>query len=388
MPLIRPTLLPGLARCWRGPAALQLGADPARAVVVDLPDARGARLLDLLDGSRSARAVLSRAPDLGLSPDEAQTLIDTLHAAGLVVPAQSLQPPAMRLAGEAAALACQPGIRSSASESPARSTASGVPSPARVLRQRAAARVLLTGRSRLGVPLALALAEAGLGHVHPDLIGPVLADDLPGSPLRRADVGQSRAAAATSALREVAPEVDTDPVRRGSATLAVQLDHDEPEALLAAGYLRRRQPHLAVSLRDGVAAVGPLVPAAGAPCLNCLDLHRRERDPGWTGFLPAAEPCAVVTVLATITFTAAQVLTFVDGGRPETLGATVEISAPGRFRRRTWTPHPACGCGRPRRRPPPDNRTTPRGGTSRAVPPIRSGKTPPIRSGMTNRIPQ
>ena len=61
----------------------------------------------------------------------------------------------------------------------------------------------------------------------------------------------------------------------------IQVGADRPASLLAAGYAQRRQAHLLLSLRDGVPVVGPLVRATGTPCLNCLDLHRRDRDPGW-----------------------------------------------------------------------------------------------------------
>lgn len=348
MPLSRPLLLPGLPRSWRGPHTLQLGSGPARSVLLDLPDRRAAEVLDLLDGSRPESAVLSRCTALGIPIADARALLDTLHAAGLLFPAPRLLPPSLpaasrrRLAGEATALALR-----------------GAPSPARLLRRRAAARVLVSGSGRLGAPLAVTLAEAGVGHVYPDLSGTVTAAELPGGPLREADIGAPRAAAVTSALLRAAPAVEIRAVRRGTATLVVHAGHDQPAALLAAGHLSRRQPHLAIAVHDGVAVVGPFVPATGAPCLNCVDLHRRDRDPEWPGHpagapATAAEPCAVATLLAATSYAAAEILTFVDGGAPETLGAAVEITAPGRFRRRTWPPHPACGCGprRPSRRPP------------------------------------
>ena len=52
------------------------------------------------------------------------------------------------------------------------------------------------------------------------------------------------------------------------------------------------------------------------------------------------------TALAGAAYAAAEVLTHVDadGGSPTTLGATVEISAPGQPVRRQWGPHPSCGC--------------------------------------------
>jgi bacteriocin biosynthesis cyclodehydratase domain-containing protein len=154
-----------------------------------------------------------------------------------------------------------------------------------------------------------------------------------------------------------APETETHSVRRGGASLIVQLGFEQPVALLAASHVARRQAHLAVTIRDGSVLVGPLVRPTGKPCLNCVELHRRDRDAGWPtpGVTPgnAVEPCTVATLLAATAFAAGEVLEFLDGGTPQTFGAAVEISGPGRFRRRTWPPHPGCTCaGRPCRSAP------------------------------------
>jgi hypothetical protein len=352
-PLLRPILLPGLPRIWRGPHTLQLGLDPARAVLVDLPDPRTARVLDLLDGTRPERVVLARAAQLGIPADETRTLLDTLHAAGFVVGAHTLLPAALpddarrRLSGEAAALA----LRTAGRATPRQR---GAGSPAQILRRRAAARVVVAGRGRLAAPIAVALAQAGVGHIHADLDGHVTPAELPGGPLTAAETDRPRADAVALAVQRAAPGTETRPVRRGAASLLVQLGYDQPVALLAAGHAGRRQAHLAVSIREGTAVVGPLVPPTGAPCLNCLDLHRTERDADWPQLAAqigtqAPEPCSVVNLIAAAAYATAEALAFLDGGTPQTLGAAVEVCAPGRFRRRTWTPHPACGCARHRR---------------------------------------
>lgn len=347
----RPTLIPGLTRVWRGPTELQLGSDPARAVVLRLPSARTASVLDLLDGTRPARAVLHRAAELGVAPDDAGALLDTLHAAGLALPATALLPAAParpRLLGEAAALALSElDLRDPARRDPAGPDAAAPARlPAQTLRRRESARVVISGRGRLGAAMAVALAESGVGHVHPDVSGLVAPGDLPAGPLLAADVGRPRHAAIHDAVLRAAPGTVTHALRRHPADLVVQLDHDPPVALVAAAHGRRRQPHLAVTIRDGVAVIGPLVPATGRPCLHCLDLHRRDRDAGWPGppRVDVPEPCAVTTVLAATAFATAEVLTFLDARTPGTLGASVELSAPGRTRRRTWLPHPACPC--------------------------------------------
>jgi hypothetical protein len=504
-PLLRPTLLPGLARVWRDPHTLQLGLDPARAVLIEMPDPGAARILDLLDGTRPERLVLAHAIADGLSPDDAITLIDLLHATGFVLSASSLLPSSLpdaarhRLSSEAAALALRQcsGVPSPGSPSPgppnpgppspgppgpgeatgaerpflprvskshskpsagvdqvvpepaagpattaaaaartaatgsaepatgpattatagmrtaagtatadmrtaagtatadmrtaagrsaetaadpgtapgagttaagaqagsattattgavAAATASATASPAQILRRRLGARVVISGRGRLAAPVAVTLAEAGVGHVDPDVPGAVTAAELPGSPLRAADVGRPRAEAIAASVLAAAPETETHSVRRGGASLIVQLGFEQPVALLAASHVARRQAHLAVTIRDGSVLIGPLVRPTGKPCLNCVELHRRDRDAGWPtpGVTPgnAVEPCTVATLLAATAFAAGEVLEFLDGGTPQTFGAAVEISGPGRFRRRTWPPHAGCTCaGRPRR---------------------------------------
>ncbi|MGK5445649.1 hypothetical protein ACSNN7_28035 [Micromonospora sp. URMC 105] len=341
-PLPRPTLLPGLTRLWRDRHTLQLGLDPGRAVLVEVADPRAARLLDLLDGSRSERGVLAHATAGRVAPEQARELLDALYAAGLVVPAHTLLPrdlagPARsRLAAEAGALAL---------------VAPALPgTPAQLLRRRRAARVVVTGAGRLGAPVAVALAQAGVGHVAPDLSGTVGPADLVGTGLAASDTGRPLAAALRSAIDRTAPGTQTRPLHRGRVELVVHLGTDRPAALLAAGYAQRRQPHLLLGLREGVPVVGPLVRPPVGPCLHCLDLHRADRDPGWPGLAaqlaadPADQACAAATLLAAVGYAVAEVLAQLDGGVPETLGCAVEIGAAGRFRRRVWPPHPSCSC--------------------------------------------
>ncbi|MFI7603332.1 hypothetical protein [Actinoplanes sp. NPDC049681] len=374
-PLHRPTLLPGLYRTWRGARTLQLGLRPGTAVLIDLPQRETARLLDLLDGSRSERDILRRAATVGVPPSDARALLDSLHQAGLVVPAQSLYPSpsaAVHLSGEALTLALPPspppvapGAVTGPSAHPATGSESRPPGtyasgpslhvsqPAAALRKRRGARITVAGRGRLAAGIAVALAESGVGHVHPDLPGTVGRQDRLASPLRDSDLGRPRAQAVTEAVLRAVPGTETRSIRRGGASLVVQLDHDQPVPLLAAAYAQRRQPHLKVAIREATPVIGPLVPASGGPCLHCLDLHRQERDPHADRPQPPPrddEPCAVATVLAGTAYAVAEVLAFVDGRTPETLAAEVEVSAPGRVRRRSWVPHPDCSCMRRSRR--------------------------------------
>ena len=255
-PLTRPTLLPGLRRLWRGPRTLQLGTDPARAVVLDLPDPSAARLLDLLDGARSERAALAAAVRRGVDRVAAEALLAALRQAGLVVGAQSLlphnlpEPPRRRLRTEVAALAL---------------SGTGAPAtPAQILRRRRAARIVVTGHGRLAAPVALALAAAGVGHVRPALPGPAPPAD-PMLALVAAEGGDSLGTAVSRAIERAAPGTRTGPVHRREASFAVQVGGPAPATLAAARYAHRRLPHLVVGLRDGTAVVGPAGAAGRDP---------------------------------------------------------------------------------------------------------------------------
>ena len=310
-------------------------------MILEFADPGLARLLDLLDGSYTQTALLRAARRAGVPSDEAASVLARLVAAGFVVDAHSLDLAALpeatrrRLDPETTALAL-------------RNTA-----PASAMKRRAAAHVLVTGNGRLAVPIACTLASSGVGHVDPNLSGIArLTDAAPGG-LLPGDAHRPRGLAAAEALRRAAPEVDLAPLRRSRASFAVLVGFGAPASLTALSYGTRRLAHLAVSVRDGTVVVGPLVRPGASPCLNCLDLHRNDRDPDWKAVaaqlhtapdLP--EPVSAATVLAGAAFAADEVLTHIDGGRPTTLGATVEIRAPNQTTRRQWNHHPMCGCRR------------------------------------------
>jgi bacteriocin biosynthesis cyclodehydratase domain-containing protein len=346
----RPTLLPHLRPLWRDRTTLQLGTDPDRAVIVEFSQPISARILGLLDGARTERAVFADAAALGIAGDQVTTVIAALRQAGVLISAHALVPRGLPyahrrlLAGEAATLAM-------------RRVPSRGGTPANLLRRRAAARVLVTGQARLVTPIAAALAAAGVGRVGVRVSGPVLGDDVAPGGLSAADIGRPAAEAVPEVVARAAPGVDLTPLGPDDATLAVRVGLDPTPANLAAqAYARRRLPHLSVAVRDGTVVVGPFVPPAGSPCLACLDLHRRDRDPAWESLAaqlatepPLTQACAVATTLIGVGYAVAEVLTYLEGGSPRSRGATIEIDDVGGGRRRSWPPHPRCDCRRIRR---------------------------------------
>jgi hypothetical protein len=294
---------------------VQLGTDPEQAVVLEFPHPEAARLLDLLDGSQTERAITAEMGRIGMSAEDVHEALTAMIEAGLVVAAHTLMPAALpaeqrkRISREATALALR--FR----ERPA--------SPAAILRRRYSSRVIIADDGPFARLLAPALLEAGVGKV-----GRVTEAGATATPVAS---GQSH------------------PVRADDA-FVVQVGRMARVALRGT---RQRNPHLAIGVRDGVAIVGPLVPPTGGPCLRCLDLHRADRDPAWPRLAEQlaekqAEPmpCTSATMLTAAGFAAAEVLTYLDGGLPATIGTTVEINGTAPWRKRSWTPHINCDCTR------------------------------------------
>jgi hypothetical protein len=333
--------LPALRRLWRDPHRLQLGTDPDRAIILELTDPACARLLDLLDGVRTEATVVRDAVRDGIPAEEAKAILSALRTAGYVVDADALSPAGLadatrrRLHHESAALA----LRGCTAAS--------------VIRRRLAAQVLVTGASQLAVPIACTLASSGVGHLDPDVTGVARMSDVVPAGLLPSDAHRPRGVAAAEAVRRAAPDVNLTPLRPGQATFAVLIGFSAPAALTALSLGSRRLAHLSVAVRDGAVIVGPLVRPGLTPCLNCLDLHRLDRDPAWARVAAqlqtgpeAAEPLTATTALAGAAYAAAEVLAHIDGGVPATLGATVEIAVPGQSTRRRWSLHPRCDCRR------------------------------------------
>jgi hypothetical protein len=124
---------------------------------------------------------------------------------------------------------------------------------------------------------------------------------------------------------------------------------------LPAALVRTQVPHLAASASEAIGVVGPLVLPGRSACLRCLDLARAGRDPAWPLILaqlagqPGTDPPACDTVLATMVAAqaAGQALAFIDrgAGAAAVTNGTLELVLPGwQWRRRSWRPHPHCGC--------------------------------------------
>lgn len=296
---MRPAIRPGLQPVWRDDNTIQLGVDPHRAVAITgMTDA--ADVIALLDGSRERNAILADALRCGVSPEVTERVLSVLAAAGALIdyPAELLRslPPELR----------QRLLPVLATASVSRADGDG---GAAALARRAGTRVAVCGAGPVAQMLTGLLVQSGL---------------------------------AASAR----------PPRRARPDLVVLVGRPRPEQ--ARALQRRRLPHLVVLAAEATGVVGPLVLPGSSACLRCLDMTRAEHDPAWPRVLsqvagPAGDPLACDPILAAaVAAQAASLVTAVADRAPLTLAAvngTLELVLPGwQWRRRSWPPHPACGC--------------------------------------------
>lgn len=343
-------MLAPVRQLWRGRDSIQFGTHPDQAMMLTGLPTGAVDFLGELNGTRTTTWLRTFASQVGLVPDDADAILETLTGAGLLtdhdpgrdLPTRLTRSVRRRLRPELAALRLTAGDRAG-----------------KTLSRRLRCRVVVSGEARLAVPLAALLASSGVNRQYLDLTGPATATDvLPGG-LRSTDQGRPCAVAAAEAIRAVAPDLDTRGFgHRMAPDLAISAGPvgAPPDALPLP--VRRAHAHLPIGVRDGVAVVGPLVIRGETACLRCVEENRTDRDRSWPalaaqlGTAPErgdddvpADPCSAAMSMAAVSLAATQALEHLDGGQPAALSTSLEISGGDlTVRRRRWTPHPACGC--------------------------------------------
>lgn len=314
-PEARPRLRPEAILLRRSASELQIGLDAANALRIPDPGGHLRTVLRSLDGQRTWAMVLG---DLGsivdcgeLERSLLEQVVRALSAAELL----DLWPAAARA------------------------------EPWRC------AQIRLVGAGELGAAVGEILVRSGIRRLH-------VVDNAPAHAMRssgtRAEALQRRCTALAKR-----GGMDDEPVRIAQHWTKPETDEIaltvvapstlEVDRAVATDLLRRDAAHLIVRPTTCGAVVGPLIAPGRSSCLHCADLIRRDADPAWpellrqllwrqVGVSPAIRTWATGVAVS-------QVLCFLAGGRPETLGATVELCAPTyAMRLRTWPAHPECGC--------------------------------------------
>jgi hypothetical protein len=338
---MRPLVHPALARVWRDSSTVQVGLDAARAVVLAGVGPAEAAVLRAMDGVRDIGALRATAERAGGKAAVADRLVDILGAAGVLVDGDRA-----RLNDCDDALAPDRASRSLIGAAPEAGDARRSGESADLLAARRRANVEVRGAGRIGATITRLVSAAGVGHVSVEDSGRTTPHDVAPGGLSSDDAGLPRGLAVSAAL----PDVPDRPGDGPDLVVLAPVAHTARDD--AAALLRLGVPHLTAIVIETTGVVGPLVLPGRSSCLRCHDMHRTDRDPAWPrvlaqadGRLPGVPACDLTLAALVAALAAQQVLAHLDGFVPATVDGTVETSLPfGMPRRRSWRPHPACGC--------------------------------------------
>jgi len=236
--------------------------------------------------------------------------------------------------------------------------------------RRWSATIGLVGMGRTGVLLAHALACAGIGGIKVDDPRLVDAADAGLGGHHVDDVGARRATAAAARLRAEYSSTEITVGNVGACDLVVLASAHVTNPTGTARLICEGVPHLSLTHGPARAEVGPLVVPGRTACLNCVDLHRVDHDPGWRetwrtlrrASVTERTPQPALLTIAAASHAAAMVLEAVDGGWLERGEEAGRRSARGTWAmssarsvsttllpdlttvRDEWDVHPGCGC--------------------------------------------
>lgn len=308
---MRPLLRPGSHPLTRTDGSVQLGLDPAAAVVVDdSPDLRAALLGRDLAVTTSRPAARAEAGAAAVTD-----VVAALADAGAVVDERHVLP----LLGTA-----RPGT----------------------LAPTAAAALTLAAGDR-----ATAVAATRASHRVEVL---TFGDDAPGLD----------SAHAYDVLTASGVQVRTGPVdprsrrRHGRTPLGLLVGVGEPPRELVDPWLRAGVPHLIVRVSEGRVLVGPFAEPGSTACLRCIDAHHADVDADWPllvrqhavasarprpdGVPEPVDPCVAAVALA---WACRDLVTRADGRRPTSRSAVLTFDAElGAVSTTPWSRHPECAC--------------------------------------------
>ncbi len=326
-----PVLLPGLDLLERGNGEIQIGLDPAHAVVIaGLADGVVAAIRGL-DGKRDIDDILLAQSE---HHEELRELMTELTAYGLVTEAgQPQRHPAPK---------AETGLWSLRARH----------HQAALKTRRKHSAVAVQGDGRLAVAVAALLANAGIGHIEIRASGTVTEHDL-GSGYTEAEIGMSRREAVAQVIRRTSPLTSTTRLYADrQPELVLLTDAVVPAPEVVDELVQEGISHLPVRVRDGIGIVGPLVVPGRSSCLRCADLFRAGLDNGWprvaSQLAGRVQRPDLGAVQACASLAAAQALRLLSPSdeAPPTWNATLEIDFfDGAVHHRDWPPHPGCGCG-------------------------------------------
>lgn len=240
---------------------------------------------------------------------------------------------------------------------------------AAVVAGRAAPVVAVAGCGRLGAVAVDVLGSAGVETLVLDDARQVRPADVGAGGLREHHVGRRRDDAVGDVVTGSHRRTRVARSDSVSPEVVVLVLEGEEQVVRTARLMAEGVVHLVVSVTGWGAVVGPFVLPGETACLRCVELADPSHVQGgcWTEVgegdargargaglhaevpggvgLPTLLPQTSVVAAVAGALVAAEVLAYLDGRRPATAGASIEVETLDAVPRlRGWSVHPRCGC--------------------------------------------
>lgn len=230
-----------------------------------------------------------------------------------------------------------------------------------VVAARAGRVVAVVGTGRLGAVAADVLAASGVGTLLLDDAREVRQGDVGVGGLREHHVGRRGDDALSDVITLSRRRSRVGDPRLESPDVVVLVVEEGLEVLRTARLVAEVVPHLVVTVTGWGAVVGPFVLPGETACVRCVELRSGSPDERRDGRAPQAVdgvaraaggvargdrvPQAAAVAATAGALVAAEVVAYLDGRRPATAGASIEVEALDAMPRlRGWSVHPRCGC--------------------------------------------
>ena len=272
MKIINPKLAPGVHLYERNQSQIQIGINPASAIVVD--KLVGETVGKLLTGAHSILDICNQLVAQGHDQTSTEYFLDQLVELGLVV------------AGPNTATY---DLRNPVSEIQRLNLSRETSGDLDQVNQRIGTEISIRGAGRLGMTVCLLLAGAGFPNVTVHDPNLVTESDLTPWGASRIDIGIRRDVVAMNLVERMVrgASAHKNNLRfRANRKIEIILPDQRADfpwvnATSADRFVATDAPHLFAATSSKESMISAVIQPGQTPCLRCLHLHRCDQDPQW-----------------------------------------------------------------------------------------------------------
>lgn len=310
MNILYPTLAPGVHVFHRSAAEVQIGIDPASAIIADAKLMQ--QLLPLLVGTNALTTILSEATKLGFDEDSVLNFLDLLAGLTLLVDADTSTTNRARK-----------GTTNQQRINLLRETSGNQ----KAIESRALTEIEIRGAGRLGTTICLLLAGAGFPNIRVTDSNPTSISDITPWGASRLDIGSRREIVALQIMERVTKGITNhnNYLRFDSDKKLVVLVPDQTldfpwfDPMSTDELMGEGTPHLIAAPATNESHVSPVIVPGESPCIRCSYYRECDIDPAWPNIckqfygLPPQDLAPVNLIFRTALAAVSRISDWIDG---------------------------------------------------------------------------